>query len=464
MTRRTFLTLTAAALAAQAAPPNVVIILCDDLGYTDLGCYGNRIIRTPNLDRLAASAVRFTDHHTTSPVCSPSRTALITGQYQQRYGIHHADTPENTRRYIVPTSAVTLAEVLHDAGYHTAHVGKWHLGEPPEAPHPFDQGFDSFFGNFGGRPSSGWIKYARSMNPEMIRGKDRPEVHQGHVTEVQANEALKVIDERAGKGPFFLNLWLNAPHEPLAPIANQAEGYPHWSKEEQTYFQTVTDLDHAVGQILKKLEDKGIADNTLVAFSSDNGPEAHSFQYSRGTAMPLKGMKTQLWEGGIRVPCLVRFPKNAHAGTVSNAVTSMLDVFPTVLAVTGVKPKTALSLDGGLDLRLALSGGGSKFDARHLFFEFRFPQRGVATSLPLAVRRGRWKLFSDDKFERSELYDLQVDLGEGRNVAEQNRAVRDGLLKELKRWKESLPSTPLPPSQRVETPSLEELDKRHYRN
>ncbi len=462
MTRRFFLA-AATSLAAQAAPPNVVIILCDDLGYADLGCYGNRTIQTPNLDRFAAEGVRFTDFHSTSPVCSPSRTALITGQYQQRYGIHHADGPETTRRYVVPASAITLAEVLHDAGYYTAHVGKWHLGEPPEAPHPLDQGFDSFFGTFGGRPSSGWIKYARSMNPEMIRGRERPVVHPGHVTEVQAKAALEVIDERAGKGPFFLNLWLNAPHEPLAPLANQAQSYPHWSKEEQTYFQTVTDIDRAVGQILAKLEEKGVARNTLVIFSSDNGPEAHSFEFSRGTAAPLHGMKTQLWEGGIRVPFLLRFPGRAPAGRVSPAVASMLDVFPTVLAAAGAAPATKLDLDGGTDL-IAVAKSGAKLDARTLFFEFRFPQRGVQSSLPLAARRGRWKLLSNDAFTAVELYDLESDIGESRDVAAANPAIRKALLAELKRWRVRFPLTTLPPAQRIETPSLEELEKRHYRN
>ncbi|MBY0505225.1 MAG: sulfatase-like hydrolase/transferase [Bryobacteraceae bacterium] len=463
MQRRSFLTLLATgAASAQAPPPNVVIILCDDLGYADLGCYGNRTIQTPNLDRLAAQAVRFTDFHTTSPVCSPSRAALITGQYQQRYGIHHADVPESTRRYFLPASAITLAEVLKDAGYYTAHVGKWHLGEPEEAPHPLEQGFDSFFGIFGGRPSSGWIKYARSMNPEMIRDRQRPVVHQGHVTEVQTNAALEVIDDRAAKGPFFLNLWFNAPHEPLAPLPNQAESYPHWSKQEQTYFQTVTDIDRAVGRILQKLEDKGIARNTLVIFSSDNGPEAHSYEFSRGSAWPLKGMKTQLWEGGIRVPCLVRFPGTGPTGVVSPAVTSMLDVFPTVLAVTGTKPKRELDLDGGMDLRAAVANP-ARFASRPLFLEFRSPQRGVATSLSLAVRKGKWKLFADDRFERTELYDLSADIGETNNVLARNRPVADALLAELKRWKAGF-NQPLPPAQRVETPSAEELEKRYYRN
>ncbi|MBM3756312.1 MAG: hypothetical protein FJW38_20270 [Acidobacteria bacterium] len=457
MTRRTFLM----AAAAQAPPANVVLILCDDLGYADLGCYGNRTIQTPNLDRLAAESTRFTDFHTTSPVCTPSRTALITGQYQQRFGIHHADGPETTRRYMLPESAITLAEVLHDNGYYTAHVGKWHLGEPPQAPHPFDQGFDHFFGHFGGRPSSGWIRYARSMNPEMVRGKERPVVHQGHVTEVQAKEALDVIDARAGRGPFFLNLWLNAPHEPLSPLDNQAKTYPHWSKEEQTYFQTVTDIDRAVGQILTKLEEKGIASNTLVIFTSDNGPEAHSFAYSRGAAYPLRGMKTQLWEGGIRVPFLMRLPARVPAGRVSHAVASMLDVFPTVLAATGAKPKSKLDLDGGVDL-IAAATRGAKLENRTLFFEFRSQQRGVASSLPLAVRKGRWKLFADESFEKMELYDLDADIGESRNVAAQQSAVRGALLTELKGWRKRFPLTQLPPAQRVETPSLEELAKRPY--
>lgn len=447
---------------AQASKPNVIIIFCDDLGYSDLGCYGNRVIQTPRLDRLASEGARFTDFHVTSPVCSPSRAALITGQYQERYGIDHADLPESTVRYRLPPEAVTIAKVLKSAGYYTAHVGKWHLGEPPEAPHPLDQGFDYFFGNFGGRPSSGWIKYARSMDPEMIEGKQRPREHQGHVTNVQTEAALRVLKENAGK-PFFLNLWFNAPHEPLAPIPHQDKLYKDWSSEEQTYFQTVSDVDAAVGRVLDTVEQLGLASNTLIFFSSDNGPETHRSKYSRGSAWPLKGMKTQLWEGGIRVPCLLRWPGKVRAGSVSDAIGSTLDVFPTIAAAAGASLPKGLELDGGVDLTQLLRKP-AMVENRSLFFEFKAQQRGVEPSLPLAVRKGRWKLFASADFAQTQLYDLRAELGETTDVAGRHAEVAGPLLAELKAWKKKFPSTPDRPGQRIEPPSWEELSKRYYHN
>ncbi len=294
--------------SASRQRPNFLVIFCDDLGYSDLGCFGNRMIQTPNLDRLASRGVRFTDFYSTAPVCSPSRAGLITGRCPQRFGIHHADLPESLPRYPLPASAVTVADVLKPAGYQTAHVGKWHLGEPPEAPEPRKRGFDYFFGCFGGRPSSPWIRYARSMDPEIVVNENRPVVYKGHVTEVQTQGALAWLGKVDRSRPFFLNLWYNAPHEPLAPLDNQARLYKDWSPEEQTYFQTVSDVDTCVGRVLAKLEQMGAAENTMILFTSDNGPEAHSFRYSRGSAWPLKGMKTQLWEGGIREPGILVWP------------------------------------------------------------------------------------------------------------------------------------------------------------
>jgi arylsulfatase A-like enzyme len=467
MTRRGFLTAAAgtAVLPAQHRRPNIVVIYCDDLGYGDLGCYGNRIIRTPNLDRLAARGTRFTQFYTTSPVCSPSRAALMTGHYPQRYGIHHADLPESLPRYPLPASAVTIAEVLRGAGYATYHIGKWHLGEPPDTVEPRKQGFDYFFGCFGGRPSSPWGKYARSMNPEIIVNENRPVVYEGHVTAIQTRAALDVLDKTPRDRPFFLNLWYNAPHEPLAPLPHQDQLYRDWSAEEQTYFQTVTDMDEGAGQVLSKLEAIGAADNTLVLFASDNGPEAHRFRYSRGSAGPLKGMKTQLWEGGIRVPGILCWPGRVPAGRTSDALTSILDCFPTFCAAAGVSIPPGLRLDGGLDL-LAAAGGKLSTASRALYFEYHFPQRGVAASLPMAIRRGRWKLFADHALTRVELYDLEADLGESRDVAAESPAVVRELREALRAWWSEFAGKvdPQAPRTTVPLPTPEELEKRYYKN
>lgn len=466
--RRDFLRLGAAgALGFQGAPrrPNIVMIYTDDLGCSDLGCYGNRIVRTPHLDGLAAGGTRFTSFYSTSPVCSPARAALLTGHYPQRYGMHHADLPESRPRYFLPESALTIAKALQQSGYYTAHVGKWHVGEPPDTVPPRRHGFDYFSGCFGGRPSSPWIRYARSMDPEVIVNESRPVVHKGHVTEVQTRAALEVIANARRDRPFFLLLSYNAPHEPLAPLAHQAKLYRDWSPEEQTYFQTVTDLDAGVGQVLAKLRELGLERDTLILFSSDNGPEAHSHRYSRGSAWPLRGMKTQLWEGGVRVPGILYWPGKAPAGKVSDEPAGILDVFPTFCAAAGVPVPEGVTLDGGVDL-VALANRKLSTQARPLFFEFHFPQRGDVPSLPMAVRKGRWKLFARHDLSAVELYDLETDIGEQNDLAGQRPEVVRPLREELRRWwaqfadKVDLALKPT----RVETPSPEDLEKRYYRN
>jgi arylsulfatase A-like enzyme len=469
MKRRDFLLSAcgAAASFASAQParrrPNIIMILCDDLGYGDLGCYGNRIIHTPNIDQFAREGARFTQFYVTSPVCSPSRAAIMTGRYPQWFGIHSADVPETTHRMGLPASAVTIGKVLQSAGYYTAHIGKWHLGEPPDFPHPLDMGFDYFFGLMGGRPSSSWLQYARSMDPEVVLNRERPKVYKGHVTDVETEGALDVIEKRPSGKPLFLNLWYHAPHEPLAPMPNQADLYKFWSGPEQVYYQTVTGIDLGVGRILRKLEETGMARDTLVFFTSDNGPETHNFEYSRGASAPLKGMKSQVWEGGIRMPGILRWPGVVPANLVTRTIAGTLDLFPTFAAAAGARIPNAGELDGGTDLVRALRRK-DELATRPLFFEFRFPQqRGVIPqSLPMAVRKGRWKLFTSEDFQKVALYDLDTDAGEENDIAPARAAVVAELKPLLVKWRAGFPEYKGPPGQKVETPPWEELEKRYY--
>jgi arylsulfatase A-like enzyme len=218
-------------------------------------------------------------------------------------------------------------------------------------------------------------------------------------------------------------------------------------------------MDAGVGRVLDRLERLGVAGDTLVFFLSDNGPEVHRAAYSRGSAWPLKGMKTQLWEGGTRVPCIIRWPGRVPAGRTSAALASVLDVLPAACAAAGAHAPA--DLDGGVDLVRLASGGNA---GRALFFEFHFPQRGVEPSLPMAVRRGKWKLLADHDFSSVHLYDLVADIGEVHDLAGQNPGVAASLLRELEAWWRQFRIELPPKTTRVPTPSPEELDKRYYRN
>jgi len=328
---------------------------------------------------------------------------------------------------------------------------------------PRKQGFDYFFGGFGGRPSSPWSKYARSMDPEMIENENRPAVYKGHVTQVETEAALRVLSRMTKDRSFFLNLCFNAPHEPLAPLSHQKELYQSWNSNEQTYFQTVTDLDQGIGRVLRELETRGFAENTLVMLSSDNGPEKHTYEYSRGSAGPLRGLKSQIWEGGIRVPGILRWPGQVPAGKVSDEIGSVLDLFPTFCTAVGAPiPK---DLDGRVDL-VAAAKGNLKANPRDLFFEYPLPQRIVPLSLPMAMRAGRWKLFSNFKFDVFELYDLNADIGEQHDLASERPEIVRELSPRLKAWWSQFGLTLDGSETRttIKTPTPDELEKIYYKN
>lgn len=474
--------------SSDKPPLNVLFILTDDLGYGDLGVYGHPRTRTPNIDQLAREGTRFTQFYVTSPVCSPSRASFMTGRHAQRFGIHFADLPEQLPRYFLPASALTINKLFRAAGYHTAHVGKWHLGEPPDTPMPRAHGFDHFFGAMGGRPSSSWIKFGRYDDAQFFEGDDpQAKTYPGYATDVTTDQALAYLD-RAGKGgkPFYLNLWLNAPHEPLSPNVKQAARYRDLTdKKQQVYYGTVTNMDENVGRVLRKLDELSIADRTLVIFSSDNGPEDHSFAYSAGSSGGLRGEKTQLWEGGIRVPMIMRLPGVVAAGRTSDQVASALDLLPTLCGLIGIKIPNPDQLDEGINLAPFLSGTikPRATKPRTLFWEYHFEQRagGGQPSGSLVIRDGDWKLHiyqtvrkrargfsgetiastpareasaNDQALPKPKLYNLRTDANEGTDLAAQHPRVVARLGSKARRWFAGLPRDPGVYT-RVETPKTE---------
>ena len=383
----TLVLLGAMRLDSSAAKPNVIIIFADDLGYGDLGCYGSPIIRTPNLDRMAAEGIRFTDFYSASEVCSPSRAALLTGRYPIRSGMC------GNRRVLFPNSEgglpaaeITLAEALKEKGYATAHVGKWHLGIH-EGSRPLDQGFDHSFGlpysnDMDGRAGLPKGSSGSATPPE--DGWNVPLLHDGEIIEQPAvqttltrrytEEAVKFIQEKK-EGPFFLYFAHTFPHVPL--FASPA----FKDKSRAGIFgDAVEELDWSVGQVLDSLRKEGIAENTLVFFTSDNGPWLIMGNQG-GSAGPLKDGKGSTWEGGMRVPGIAWMP-----GRIKPAVTTMMtnamDIYPTALALAGAEKPAGVKLDGE-DLAPLL------FEAKTLperpFFYYRGDQL-------FACRLGEWKM------------------------------------------------------------------------
>lgn len=409
MNRRQFLAGSGAALAtrplsAAGRGPNIVFILCDDLGYGDLGCYGSRI-RTPNLDRVAAEGVRFTNFCSADPVCSPSRAALMTGRYPTRVGVPRVLFPKD--REGLSLDETTMAAMLKPRGYKTMCVGKWHLGRP-EPYLPTSRGFDEYYG----------IPYSNDMNPRVL-------LHNTEVIEQTATletltprytgQAVRFIDQ-AGQSPFFLYMPHTYPHIPLA-ASERFRG----KSAEGLYGDAVEEVDWSVGQILAALERNGQERDTLLMFSSDNGP------WFQGSPGKLRGRKDTTYEGGVREPFLARWPGRIPKGRVVNGLASMMDVFPTVAHLCGaaLPPKP---LDG-IDIWPMLSGQRQSIDRLPLLY---FNQWNLQ-----CARWGKWKLhvarhntaayvpappggIRNYPLPRPELYNLETDPDESYDVAPEN--------------------------------------------
>ena len=348
---------------AFAAPPNIVVILADDLGYGDLACYGHPRFKTPRLDRMAAEGARLTNFYAACPFCAPTRASLLTGRYPFRSGMNGNPSPDgNVNDLGIPDSELLLGELFQQAGYATACFGKWHLGHRPQF-FPTRHGFDEYFG----------ILYSNDMRPvELRHNAERAEypVEQTTLTKRYTARALAFIEANRER-PFFLYLPHAMPHKPLAAS-------PEFYKKSGAglYGDVMAELDNSVGQILDKLRSLGLDERTLVIFTSDNGP------WYGGSSGGLRGMKGQNWEGGIRVPFIARWPGQLPEGHVSHEPAIMMDVFATTLATANIALPKDRTIDGR-DIRPLLTSGAKSPHAAL----FSVQGKNLST-----VRAGNWKL------------------------------------------------------------------------
>jgi arylsulfatase A-like enzyme len=405
--------------------PNIIFILADDLGYGDLGCYGQPIIQTPNIDRMASEGMIFTDHYAGSTVCAPSRCCLMTGKHTG-----HAFVRGNARLPLRPGD-VTVAELLQQAGYTTGIIGKWGLGEPETTGIPNRQGFDSWFGYLNQRhahnyyPEYLWRNEAKVALDNEVRPVNPPggvatkRVQYSH--DLFAIEALSFIEQHREE-PFFLYLALTIPHANNQAKAEGMEVPSHepysdedWPDPQKGHAAMITRMDGDVGRLLEKLKAQGLDEDTLVLFSSDNGPHKEggadpAFFNSSG---PLRGYKRALYEGGIRVPLIARWPGKIAAGSGTNHVSAFWDFLPTCCDLAGVVPPTDID---GLSMLPTLLGK-SRRQRKHRFLYWEFHEQGKKQAIRMADWKGVRLNVAQDPDGPIELYHLDADPGETTDLA-----------------------------------------------
>jgi arylsulfatase A-like enzyme len=432
----------ALAIAANVAPstaqtparrPNIVFILADDMGYADISCYGRRDLVTANIDRIAAQGTKFTQAYANSPVCTASRTAIITGRYQIRLavGLEEPIAPATQRAVGLPPEHPTLPSLLRKVGYGTTLIGKWHLGALPLFS-PLKSGYDHFFGYRGGVLD--YYRHTIGDIPDLWE-EDKPVSQEGYSTDLFGDRAVKVIGNYARAGQsFLLSLHFNAPHWPWEAPGDQAESERlqgrnprHWDGgSQETYRRMIAALDVQVGRVLQTLDDNGIARDTIVIFTSDNGGERFSDTW------PFSGKKTELLEGGLRIPTLISWPDRIPAGRVSEQVTANMDWLPTLLAAAGSSPDQAYPPDG-MNLLPHLTQGAGVVE-RKLFWRYKaLWQR--------AARIGDWKYLKilDNTF----LFNVVDDPLERANLKERHKDIYDRLVGEWNTWNATmLPESP----------------------
>ncbi len=452
---------TAASPTGVPEKPNILFILADDLGWKDLGCYGSTFHRTPNLDRLASRAVRFTQAYAANPLCSPTRSSVLTGLWPARTGITApvCHLPEvvlekqlvqgNPKRRILDANSVTrlktdyltLPAILKEAGYQTGHFGKWHLGHEPYS--PLQHGFQTDWPHWAG-PGPAGSYVAPWKFPQALGIQGEPSEH---IEDTLSSQVVKFIHENKDR-PFYANYWQFSVHNPydakdalVAKYRTQAD--PNSPQRNPVYAAMVESLDDGVGRVLNALEECGIADKTIVVFFSDNGgiswggadgdgPTLHKsarFQADMTAPptsnLPLRNGKASLYEGGVREPCLVLWPSVTKPGTTNESIIQSIDWMPTLLEMAGI-PMPATAKPDGQSIVPALKGGELKRDAIYCHFPHDVAASGQRPGT--SVRRGDWKLirlYADnaDGGDKLELYNLKTDLGESTDVSLENPTI-----------------------------------------
>ena len=431
--------------AHAAAPPqrkpNFVIIFTDDQGYQDVGCFGSPNIRTPNLDRMAAEGTRFTDFYSAASICSPSRAALMTGCYPPRVGITRVLFPRDTIG--LNPQERTIADVLKDRGYATACIGKWHLGHLPTFL-PTNNGFDFYLGIPYSNDMDGLKGKNRNLdrawtqkdyspwNVPLMRNEEvieRP-TDQTKLIERYTREAVHFI-HREKDGPFFLYLPHTMPHIPMFV----SDGF--YVKDPQKAYQaTIEQIDWSVGEVFKALKEAGVDDNTLVIFTSDNGPWL-SMKHHGGCALPLRDGKFSTYEGGMREPCIMRWPGKIPAGRECHEIAATIDLLPTLAGLAGGRVPTDRVIDGRdiWPLMAGKPGAKTPHDAYYYY-------RGKRLE---AVRSGTWKLIRKKK--TTELYSLAEDISEKHNVAAENPQIVQRLTAMMDAFDTELQANARPPGE-----------------
>lgn len=417
--------------------PNIIFIFVDDMGYADLSCFGNPAMETPRLDGMAREGIKMTNFYTNSPICSPARTAAITGQYPQRWGIHSflAAREQNRNRSMpdwLDPQAPSIARVLLNRGYRTAHFGKWHLGggrDVGDAPYPQAYGFEESLVAFEGLGDR--IIWSDEGLPEMSRQLGRGKLHfepKHRTTEIYVDRTIDFM-ERHRDQPFFIQLWTNDPHDPFMPSDEMLDRWKDapGSDEDRKFFAVIENLDKQVGRLLDAVDKMGLAENTLVIFTSDNGPTDWPRYYRDGILPPgytgpFFGRKWSLYEGGIRMPFIARWSGVIPAGVKDDTtIAAVFDFLPTFASLAGARIHPDNPYDG-IDISSVLKGE-PMVRPHPLFFEYGVlgsiaPGNRDYRSPRLAVRDGDWKLMVNPNGSRLELYNLALDPGEENNLAD----------------------------------------------